>query len=108
MYGVPKSAGKSRVFDALYDFFTIFIQGERQRFTNIFTYSIEGGNMNQNQNELREKLNVTIASGLVAKAIADKTGITQDILSRFKNGHICLCDSDSNKLSAYLDKIVIP
>lgn len=64
--------------------------------------------MNQNQNELREKLNVTIASGLVAKAIADKTGITQDILSRFKNGHICLCDTDSAKLSAYLEKVVIP
>lgn len=61
-----------------------------------------------NQNELREKLSVTIAKGLVAKAIAAKTGITTDILSRFKNGHICLCDSNAFKLSAYLDKVVIP
>lgn len=61
-----------------------------------------------NQNELREKLNATIACGLVAKAIAGKTGITQEILSRFKNEHISLCDSDATKLSAYLDKVVIP
>ena len=61
-----------------------------------------------NQNLLREKLNVTIASGLVAKAIANKTGITTDILSRFKNGHICLCDTDAERLKQYLDKVIIP
>lgn len=61
-----------------------------------------------NQESLREKLNVTIASGLVAKAIARKTGITMDILSRFKNGHICLCKIDANVLEEYLDKVVIP
>ncbi len=64
--------------------------------------------MSQNQNELREKLSVTIEKGLVAKAIAAKTGITSDILSRFKNGHICLCEADSSRLSAYLDKVLIP
>lgn len=64
--------------------------------------------MSQNQNELREKLNVTIASGLVAKAIAAKTGIATDCLSRFKNGHICLCEDDANRLKAYLDKVIIP
>ena len=64
--------------------------------------------MSQNQNELREKLNATITSGLVAKAIAAKTGITTDILSRFKNRHICLCDSDAVILETYLDKVVIP
>ena len=61
-----------------------------------------------NQESLRKKLNVTIASGLVAKAIASKTGITTDILSRFKNGHICLCDTDADVLEEYLDKVVIP
>lgn len=61
-----------------------------------------------NQNELREKLNDTIANGLMAKAIASKTKITTDILSRFKNGHICLCEDDAEVLEAYLDKIVIP
>ena len=64
--------------------------------------------MSQNQNELREKLNATITSGLVAKAIAAKTGITTDYLSRVKNGHICLCEDDANRLKAYLDKVVIP
>lgn len=64
--------------------------------------------MSQNQNELREKLNATIASGLVAKAIAAKTGIATDYLSRFKNGHICLCEGDANMLEAYLDKVIIP
>lgn len=61
-----------------------------------------------NQNELREKLCAIIAKGLMAKAISDKTGITTDILSRFKNGHICLCDFDASKLESYLDKVVIP
>ena len=58
--------------------------------------------------ELREKLCVIITKGLMAKAISDKTGITTDILSRFKNGHICLCDADASKLESYLDKVVIP
>lgn len=61
-----------------------------------------------NQNELRERLCAIIANGLMAKAIASKTGITTDILSRFKNGHICLCDTDASKLESYLDKVVIP
>ena len=72
-----------------------------------------------NQNELRNKLCDIIAKGLMAKkiniekevptkAISDKTGITTDILSRFKNGHICLCDADASKLESYLDKVVIP
>ena len=57
-----------------------------------------------NQNELREKLCVIITKGLMAKAISDKTGITTDILSRFKNGHICLCDSDASKYSSVVPK----
>lgn len=60
------------------------------------------------QNELRERLCMTISKGLMAKAISNKTGITTDILSRFKNGHICLCDFDASKLEAYLNKVVIP
>ena len=61
-----------------------------------------------NQNELRKKLCDIIAKGLMAKAISGKTGITTDILSRFKNRHICLCDSDAVILETYLDKVVIP
>lgn len=60
------------------------------------------------QNELRENLCITISKGLMAKAISNKTGITTDILSRFKNGHICLCDTDALKLESYLDQVVIP
>lgn len=60
------------------------------------------------QNELRELLCMTISKGLMAKAISNKTGITTDILSRFKNGHICLCDTDALKLESYLDQVVIP
>lgn len=61
-----------------------------------------------NQNELRRKLSDIIADGLVAKAIAAKTGIAVDILSRFKNGHICLNQDDADRLEKYLDKVVIP
>lgn len=64
--------------------------------------------MSQNQNELREKLKNTIAEGLTSKAIGCKTGITLDILSRFKNGHICLCENDCLKLQAFLDEVQIP
>ena len=61
-----------------------------------------------NQDSLREKLNHVIASGLVAKAISARTGITTDVLSRFKNGHVCLCMNDATSLKNYLDKVVLP
>ena len=61
-----------------------------------------------NQELLREKLNTVIASGLVAKAIASRTNITTDVLSRFKNGYVCLCPNDAERLSSYLDKVVLP
>lgn len=61
-----------------------------------------------NQEELREKLNCIIANGLVAKVIAKKTGIGTDYLSRFKNGHICLCENDADRLEKYLNMVVIP
>lgn len=60
------------------------------------------------QELLRERLNDVIASGLVAKAISKHTNITTDVLSRFKNGHVCLCPNDADKLKAYLDQVVIP
>ena len=60
------------------------------------------------QELLRERLNDVIASGLVAKAISKHTNITTDVLSRFKNGHVCLCPNDANNLKSYLDKVVIP
>ena len=60
------------------------------------------------QELLRNRLNNVIASGLIAKAIAARTGITTDVLSRFKNGHVCLCEDDAEKLKSYLDMVVIP
>ena len=85
---------------------TILREGSGDHYKNHFRKHWIGDNMNQN--ELREKLNITIENGLVAKAIAAKTGIKTDILSRFKNEHICLCEADASRLSAYLDKVVIP
>ncbi|MDD7378256.1 MAG: hypothetical protein SO445_03925 [Lachnospiraceae bacterium] len=60
------------------------------------------------QELLRERLNDVIASGLVAKAISKHTNITTDVLSRFKNGHVCLCTADADRLKVYLDQVVIP
>ena len=65
--------------------------------------------MNQeDQDSLREKLNHVIASGLVAKAISIRTGVSTDVLSRFKNGYVCLCVDDANNLKNYLDKLSLP
>ena len=64
--------------------------------------------MDQDQELLRDRLNRVIASGLVAKAISKRTGITTDILSRFKNGYVYLCENDRNRLEVYLNKVVLP
>lgn len=61
-----------------------------------------------NQEILREKLNQVINSGLIARVISDKTSIATDVLSRFKNGRVCLCENDAAALESYLDKVVIP
>lgn len=60
------------------------------------------------QEELRNKLSVTIESGLSAAAIAKATNMTTIDLSRFKNGQICLIEPVADRLKAYLDKVVIP
>lgn len=60
------------------------------------------------QDLLRQRLNKVIASGLVAKAISKRTDISTEILSRFKNGHVCLCEKDKNRLEAYLSQVVLP
>ena len=46
------------------------------------------------QKELRDKLIAVVEAGLTSKSVASKTGIATDILSRFKNGHVCLCEND--------------
>lgn len=64
--------------------------------------------MDQNQELLRDRLNSVIASGLIAKAISKRTGIATDILSRFKNGYVYLCENDRKRLETYLSKVVLP
>lgn len=61
-----------------------------------------------NQTDLRNKLIYVIENGLVAKIIAQKTDIPQDVLSRFKNGKVCLCEPDVVRLEKYLSLVQIP
>ena len=61
-----------------------------------------------NQTDLRNKLINVIENGLVAKIIAQKTNIPQDVLSRFKNSKVCLCQADADKLEKYLSLVQIP
>lgn len=61
-----------------------------------------------NQTDLRSKLLYVVENGLVAKIIAQKTDIPTDVLSRFKNGKVCLCTDDANRLEKYLSLVQIP
>lgn len=61
-----------------------------------------------NQEELKEQLLRIIDSGLHARAIAKYTGISYDLLAKYKRGKLYLCPSDAEKLKDYLDKVVIP
>ncbi len=61
-----------------------------------------------NQNDLRNKLICVLENGLVAKIIAQRTEIPPDVLSRFKNGKVCLCQKDADKLDKYLSLVKIP
>lgn len=61
-----------------------------------------------NQTELRNNLICVIDNGLVAKIIAQKTKISQDVLSRFKNGKVCLCETDADRLEKYLSLVQLP
>lgn len=60
------------------------------------------------QEELKKKFLSIVQAGLSAKSIAESTNIDYKDLSRFKNGHIYLGESDANRLNEYLDKVVIP
>lgn len=60
------------------------------------------------QEELRSKLIDIVESGLYARAISKKTGITYDILAKFKQGKLYLTPKDASRLSEYLYKVVIP
>lgn len=60
------------------------------------------------QEKLKSKFISVVQAGLSAKSIAEYTGVDYKDLSRFKNGHIYLCESDAKRLEKYLDKVVIP
>lgn len=60
------------------------------------------------QEELKQKLINTVASGLSAKAISTHTHITYDILAKFKQGKLYLNPADAEKLEAYLGRVQIP
>lgn len=66
------------------------------------------GGQTVNQEKLKEQLLHIIDSGLNARAIARHTGISYDLLAKYKKGRLYLCPSDADKLQAYLDKVVIP
>lgn len=60
------------------------------------------------QEELRDKLIYVTENGLVAKVISQKVQIPPDVLSRFKNGKVCLCEPDTVRLEKYLSLVQLP
>lgn len=64
--------------------------------------------MAYNNNRIREKLIDVIDRGMMLKAIAVNSGISESDLSRFKNGMDALKESDIKILAEYLDVLVIP
>ena len=72
----------------------------------IIIYINEGGVMGQEQ--LRDLLSGIISLGLSAVAISKVTQISKIDLSRFKNGQICLVNSDAEKLQRFLEQTKIP
>ena len=81
---------------------------ENRNFRKIFPNIFEKGDGTVFQEKLKNKFISIIQAGLSAKSIAEYTGIDYRDLSRFKNGHIYLCESDAEHLEEYLDKVVIP
>lgn len=61
-----------------------------------------------NQYDLRDHLIAVVKNGLAARAISKKTGISQDMLSKFKTGKLLLCEEDAARLEEYLSKVIIP
>lgn len=64
--------------------------------------------MLHNNDSVRNKLIEITNKGLMLKAIALNIGLDANELSRFKGGMDCLKESDANKLSEYLNAVVIP
>lgn len=61
-----------------------------------------------NQKELRDKLIAVVDSGLNARAIANHTKISYDVLAKYKQGKMYLIPTDADKLEKYLSLVQIP
>ncbi len=64
--------------------------------------------MTHSNDSVRKKLIEITNQGLMLKAIALNVGLNVNDLSRFKGGMNCLKRSDVEKLSEYLNAVVIP
>ena len=73
-----------------------------------FKREVEVIKMAHNNDLVRNKLIKVNNQGLMLKAIALNVGIDVNDLSRFKCGKDCLKESDVEKLSEYLNAVVIP
>lgn len=61
-----------------------------------------------NQKELRDKWIAVVDSGLNARAIANHTKISYDVLAKYKQGKMYLIPTDADKLEKYLSLVQIP
>lgn len=66
------------------------------------------GNMAHDNDSVRSKLVEITGQGLLLKAIAVNVGISESDLSKFKRGMNSLKDLDVDRLSEYLNAVVIP
>ena len=64
--------------------------------------------MAYNNNQIREKLIDIMDRGMMLKAVAVNSGISESELSRFKNGVDALKESDMKLLADYLNIVYIP
>lgn len=64
--------------------------------------------MAHNNESVRNKLIEITGQGLLLKAIAVNVGISESDLSKFKGGMNSLKDLDVDRLSEYLNAVVIP
>lgn len=64
--------------------------------------------MAYNNNQIREKLIDIMDRGMMLKAVAVNSGISESELSRFKNGVDALKESDVKLLADYLNAVYIP
>ena len=64
--------------------------------------------MAYNNNQIREKLINIMDRGMMLKAVAVNSGISESELSRFKNGVDALKESDMKLLADYLNIVYIP